>query len=115
MSGGVRPAKQPSLSVQVFSIQNMITKMPGLPDVEGMSLNSNTILLAIETGLGVEDAKTRATVRYHEASGLLFVRGTKDQIKLVREITVKLESDLQRRRNAAVQASFQKRSQRKVK
>ena len=50
---------------------------------------------------GVGNGKVRAMIRYHESSGLVFVRGTSNQIALVQNVVRILENDLRVRRDLA--------------
>lgn len=89
-------------SVEVFSIRSMTESMPGVPEDERITFEADTILTAIDTGLNVADPEgDKAQIRYHADSGLLFVRGTWDQNRLVENVLSSMGRDLERRRGAA--------------
>jgi len=46
---------------------------------------TDKILAAVDTGLGIADG-TKPTVRFHEASGLLFVKGSPEQLSVVQQV-----------------------------
>jgi hypothetical protein len=75
------------LEVRVFSIRVLTAELTDAappPKVE-------TVLSAIEAGSQVQGR--RLEVSYHETSGLVFVRGTAEQVALVEEILSSLERD----------------------
>lgn len=95
-------------TVRVFSLRNLTKPMPGEASDAALS-NVKTILTAIDTGLAVAgmreelevgEADTKALVRFHEDSDLLFVAGTHTQLRLVEEVLSNLERDAQTIRNA---------------
>ena len=55
-----------------------------------------TILSAIEAG--TQDGKVAPVLRYHRDSGLLIVRGTREQIAIVKDILSSLDRDVETRR-----------------
>lgn len=67
--------------VAVFSLRSMLG-----------SDQLNEALAAIDAGLGVADG-TKPKVRFHEGSGLLFVHGNSDQLNLVQQILVVIDSE----------------------
>jgi hypothetical protein len=75
------------LEVRVFSIRVLTAELTDAappPKVE-------TVLSAIEAGSQVQGR--RLEVSYHETSGLVFVRGTAEQVALVEDILSSLERD----------------------
>ncbi len=95
------PSK-PEESTAVFSL-NRLTEpdprlgTPGLP--------AETILSAMEAGNG--DEPKQPVLRFHRQSGLLFVRGNRTQIALVKDLLSNLERDLDERRRRAAPAKVQ--------
>jgi len=61
----------------------------------GDTLKTQTILMAIDTGLAIEGVGSRAKIKYHEDSGLLFVRGTSEHLRLVTSVLDELRRDVQ--------------------
>ena len=57
---------------------------------------TDAVLTAIDTGLGVEGGGTVAKIKFHQDSGLLFVRGTHEQTSMVSSIldALRRRSDL---------------------
>lgn len=93
--------------VQVFSLRNLTDSLPG--DPSNLTVSAETILTAIETGLGISAEHLeqvrglkgeKAFMRYHEDSGLLFVRGRIEHTELVQSILLRMERDLTRHREA---------------
>jgi hypothetical protein len=97
----------PGKTVQVFSLRQLTEPVPGDPEQEGLTVPAKTILTAIDTGLGIDGNKDKATIRYHEDSGLVFVQGTHMQASLVAEVLGSMSRDLQARRQAVLNARFQ--------
>jgi hypothetical protein len=102
----LRPPEQkapPQREIAVFSLQELTRTMPGDPDDEGLSISADTILTAIDAGLdlGETSRRDKVGIRYHEDSGLLFIRGTREEIRLVEAALQHLRNDLERRRISA--------------
>lgn len=93
------PSK-PDESTSVFSLNRLTEPDPRLGG--GAGLRAETILSAIEAG-GGDDPK-QPGLRYHRESGLLFVRGNRTQIALVKDLLTNLERDLEERRRRAAPA-----------
>jgi hypothetical protein len=94
-SGGAGPANAPKVDVstQVFSL-NRLTDSDSRSGLAGMKVE--TVLSAIEAG-STDEAKA-AELRFHRESGLLFVRGSRAQLSLVKELLANLEQDQSERR-----------------
>lgn len=61
-----------------------------------LALSPETILTAVQTALDLDAENTApATVRFHESSGLLFVRGSERQIEAASEVVAQMQSDLE--------------------
>jgi len=73
--------------VRVFSIRMLTTSIPDAPP----PLKAETVLSAIEAGGRVQQQPLE--VSYHEPSGLVFVRGTIEQIELVGQILDNIARD----------------------
>ena len=91
--------------LRVFSLRGLITAPADQPD--SMVMNVDTVLTAIDTGLGVSEER-KATIRFHKDSGLIFVRGTNMQVELVRGILGQLENDVQSHRASQMRAKQMK-------
>jgi len=94
-------AKPETALVRVFSIRNMTQVLPGMADDKSLVISADTILLALDTGLGITESKQKATIRYHEDSGLIFVRATPQQMDVVEQTLRSIDNDLSTRRRAA--------------
>ena len=88
------PAPRSDENTQVFSLNRLTESDPRYAAPEGVKVE--TILSAIEAGTG--DEAKKAVLRYHRESGLLFLRGSRAQIGIVKELLSNLERDLQERR-----------------
>lgn len=97
-SGGTGMANPPKVDVntQVFSL-NRLTDTDPRSGVAGMKVE--TVLSAIEAG-STDEAKA-AELRFHRESGLLFVRGSRAQLSLVKDLLSNLERDQNERRMQA--------------
>ncbi|MBP8301820.1 MAG: hypothetical protein KA020_15730 [Planctomycetes bacterium] len=93
---GAANAAKPDLSTQVFSL-NRLTD--GDPRSGLAGLNVDTILSAIAASSG--DEARPAELRFHRESGLLFVRGSRAQLSLVKDLLTNLERDQNERRMQA--------------
>ncbi|MCA8969410.1 MAG: hypothetical protein KDC95_06490 [Planctomycetes bacterium] len=99
-------APRPTLT-RVLSIRQLTTPLPNVPPDSVLKLE--TVLGAIEAGLEVlDDADTQekpatpaAILRFHESSGLLFLKGSPDQLNIVESVIARLEFDLQARNRHA--------------
>ena len=94
MSGTVPMTVKAEDSTQVFSLNRLTEGDPRLGSGEGMKVE--TILSAIEAG--TSDEATKIVLRYHRDSGLLFLRGSRAQTSMVKDLLSNLERDLQERR-----------------
>jgi len=92
------PAPKPDDSAQVFSLNRLTDGDPRLAAIESFKIE--TILSAIEAGTA-DDSK-KAVLRYHRESGLLFLRGTRAQISIVKDLLTNLERDLDERRRRSL-------------
>lgn len=93
-----RPADE--LVVETLSLARLIGSGKAEQN-DGMS--AAVVLTAIETGLQLGDgAGARAPeLKFHEESGLLFVRGTVPEVRLVQTVVNRMSDDLERRRAIA--------------
>jgi len=87
-----------NLVVQAFSLQPIL----GSGGIKGAEASSTVALTAIETGLKLQDPENSDGVelKFHADSGLLFVRGTKEEVQLVSQIVARLREDSEGRREA---------------
>jgi hypothetical protein len=75
--------------LEVFSIQSII---------EGEGATPEVLLTAVETALKLEgDGASRAEVKFHKDSGLLLVRGTKQDVRAVEQVVERVRHDMDRR------------------
>lgn len=93
-------------STAVFSIRQLTTALPGIPAEHCYPLTA--VLGAVEAGLEIgHDADSQdapsVVVKHHAASGLLFVRGSQQEISMISSVLSSLETDLNRRRQAQQQ------------
>lgn len=93
---------------KVFSLRFLLQESKD----DSASLGTDAVLTAIDTGLGVEDGEVRAKIKFHQDSGLLFVRGTFEQTGMISSILDALRSDLTRARARAAATKSQKPSKR---
>ena len=102
---------QPQAMVQpqqlrVFSLRGLTQAPKDMPTSHTMDVN--TVLTAIDTGLSVSE-DTAATIRYHQDSHLVFVRGTMYQVQLVDALLNQLNNDVQQHRAAEMRVRAQGR------
>lgn len=86
--------------VNVFSLA-FLTSAAANEDAS-LTVDADTVLTAVETGLMVGGGDSAPTMKFHADSGLLFVEGTIQEMNLVQSIISNLESDLRRKRSAAM-------------
>lgn len=91
-----QPVRTDLKEVRVFSLADLTEVFPGDPKTPPIALLPETILTAIEVVR--KDMMVPPRMRYHSASGLLFVHGTAEQVQIVREVLTNLERDQQKRR-----------------
>jgi hypothetical protein len=82
------PGRPPKL-VRVFSLKLLTTG----PD----SLKPETVLTAIDTALGLQEAGEPASLKLHSESGLLVVHGNPTQIDAVEQVLSAMERDRAKR------------------
>jgi hypothetical protein len=87
----------------VFALNELTGKQPF--DVEPFSVA--TILGALK--LAIEDERNPPNVRYHEDSGLLLVRGTREQLQVVELLLSTMRRDIGERMQRAQQLEQQRR------
>jgi hypothetical protein len=97
---GMVTGDEPFRIVKVFSLRELTRSADG-GGIDKVALASTTVLSAVEAGLGIGGGAKEPTadLRYHEDSGLLFVRGTPEQTGLVHEVLRNLTEDVQRMRS----------------
>lgn len=90
--GFVRP---PEVSLEVLSL-NPIIGLPGSTRADRPPLDVKAVLGAIESAVAVavSDASTPPVLKFHEASGLLFVKGTSEQRNVAIEVVRQLRNDV---------------------
>ena len=101
-SGPSRRSGSGNLDVRVISIRSLTESLPGDPEPARITTSAETILTAIDTGMEVVGG-AQATIKYHEDSGLLFVKGTRTQLNITENIIGNMISDLEERRHSARQ------------
>lgn len=97
--------------VAVFSLSALTRPLPTDPKDYAVTLSATTVLTAVEAGLSVAENDPSATLKYHEESMLLFVRGSRQQLSVVDQTLDNLRDDLHDRRKAAVVAARDKERQ----
>ncbi len=99
--GGSGGSRSGSLQSDVLSLRGILDAAPNDPQEVKVTMTSDTVLSAVQQGAlsdADEEGARPATIRYHEESELLFVRGTHDQIETIRRVVSLMESDVQRKR-----------------
>ena len=96
----VAGANNSATSVDVLSLKFLTSTVPGDVETSGQTMKAETILTAVDTGLGIHPGVTKPEFRYHEDSGLLFINGLSRDLGLVRAIIQNLEIDVRRLREA---------------
>ena len=84
------PGSPDKSHVRVLSLRQLL-------GIEGSQFTSKTVLTAIDAGLqmaGDQGAQDAALCRYHEESGLLFVRGRLEEINIVEQVLAQLAHDV---------------------
>lgn len=99
-ASGVRPAR-PEPEVAVFSLRLLTTPLPGESTDRPLHLKPETVLSAVEKGLNMGESATEPALRFHADSGLLFIRGSNEQIGLVTMVLHRMEQDLKALRASA--------------
>jgi hypothetical protein len=95
-------ARQPSIFVEVISIQELLTSGMAVEEIFG----------TVEAGIDLKDAgqgESRTEVRFHEATGVLFVKGTKTVNGIVSETIDALKTSAQWRVSDAAIAAKEAR------
>lgn len=92
---GWRPVRQ----VQVFSLRTLVDAAPGESGTAGTTLPVETVLSAVEQGVGMA-AGDPPQLKYHGDSWLLFVSGSPEQIDVAQTVLQSLQQDQDRRRKA---------------
>lgn len=87
-------------ATDVISIKTLLERDPMDPESVQIALRPETVLSAMENAAEISkgSSSSPAQIRFHEDSGLVFVRGTKAEIATVRETVNNLHSDIDRRR-----------------
>jgi len=83
-----------SSEVRVFTLSTLTKALPTDPVDAPVVLPAKTVLSAIEAGARV--LNQQFDLRYHEESGLLFLRGTSAQIEMVQQVLGNLQRDQER-------------------
>ncbi len=94
--------------VSVFSLRELTVDMPGSAAVPGSTMPVETILTAVETGLGI--VGDGAKLHYHADSGLLFVHGSRVAVATARDVLTNLEVSIDKTRSAARRSGSSRRS-----
>ena len=89
-----RPPPPPSSEVRVFTLSTLTKALPTDPVDAPVVLPAKTVLSAIEAGAHV--LNQQFDLRFHEESGLLFVRGSAEQIELVQQVLGNLQREQER-------------------
>ena len=101
----------PRLEVRVFSLRELILPPPGIETRDDLVLRDESVLNAIDVGLNIQPTGTKAVMKFHVDSGLLFVRGTPQQIHVCEEVLSNLRNDLMRRRQEYMRHEMTRRMQ----
>lgn len=102
-------------TVEVFSLSELIRPeliRPLPDDSAGVTIKPETILSAIESAVAIsgEREAEAATIRFHEESGMLLVRGTHQQVFAIDRILRLLKGEFERRRLIAWETKEAERS-----
>ncbi len=96
LSRGQRPNED--MVIETYSLARLIK--PGKEN--GPGVPSSVVLSAVETGLRMQTADGKAPeLKFHEDSGLLFVRGTVPDVRLVGSVVARMSDDADRESKAA--------------
>ncbi|MEO0481620.1 MAG: hypothetical protein AAF196_19285 [Planctomycetota bacterium] len=107
--GSSRQAQEPEAPpsfVEVFSVRQLTTTpllFRGEDFAAELALPIESLIVAIDTGTAMIENPDSVQVRYHEDSGLLFVRGEPGHIQLVSQVIQRSTTMIQERRNEAHQ------------
>lgn len=85
------PGKAPE-HVEVFSMRDLVEPPPGAPAGAG-GTTVETILMAVDTAIGLHSDGEKPQVKFHKDSGVLIVRGTQEQIRTVKDLLNTLRED----------------------
>lgn len=112
-SGASNQAEQANSGnrVEVVSLKYLTDTVPGDGDARGLTLKAETILTAVDTGFGIRAGASKPELRYHQDSGLLFVKGLARELDLVKEVIGNLENDLRRLRRASANVAALKKAE----
>lgn len=91
---GMAHSSRGARDVQVFSLRSLIEAQPGDDPKEPMAVPVDTVLSALEAGLGMT-AGDAATLKYHHDSMLLFIDGNPAQVSVVQQVLTNLQRDQQ--------------------
>jgi len=110
------PFQNSLTQVSVFSLKFLTETVPGDITGEGLTMKPETILTAIDTGLGIQNRTggPKSEFKYHEDSGLLFLEGTNQEINLVHNILNNMQDDMRRLREAGQREEQRKQQQKQV-
>lgn len=87
--------------VSVYSLREIIDPMPGDPMDARLTAPVESVLTAVEAGIAMSSAgDATAEARFHDESGLLFVRGTPEELRAAQEIVKLMLADVRARREA---------------
>lgn len=91
-----------SIGFSVLSL-NPIIGLPGSKGATASTLDAKTVLAAVEAAVAAADDERASppTLKFHESSGLLFVRGTPAQQRAAEEVIRQLRKDLETASQAA--------------
>ena len=94
-----RETQTPPTMVRVFSLRWLTTALPHEAAAADAVLTPDTILTAIDVGLGLAGGD-KPVLRYHADSGLLFVQGGPQHVDVVQQVLMSLQEDLAQRRKS---------------
>ncbi len=101
-SRAAAPPPADDRTIEVFSIRDLIEPTNPGADPSG-TISRDHILSAVDTALRLDDRQneTPPEIKYHQDTGLLIVRGTGEQVNLIRALLLRVRDDAKSRRSDA--------------
>ena len=102
-------AKPGTVLTEVFTVRDIIEAPPGFADTDSTRLSKDNLLRAVDAAFSLQGVQDVAPeVLFHAESGLLIVRGAREQVELAKAILERIGSDLSARRARALNVDTQR-------